>query len=272
MLKPMEKIKLNSQAVVLLEQIESSSALKRIPLLAQLASIIVQLGGDGNAGGTGGNGAYAGDTNPTEEQKETGDYKKGRVTFGPFDILIENPKGSTRSGTDENGDKWSTTMKNHYGDFLKTKGADGDPVDVFLGDDVNAASVFIVDQIDPNTRKFDEHKVMLGFSSMAKAKKAYFANYDDNWQGLGAITAFKMPKFEQWIYGGSTKTAISYQDGALQKADKAKPVNSLVPSDYVHLTPMELKVAMFKAGSKNNYPLDDIALVFDHWLTVNQAA
>ena len=272
MLKPLEKIKLNSQAVALLEKIESSSAIKRIPLLTQLTGIIVQLGGDGNAGCTGSNGAYTGNTNPTDAQKETGEYKKGRVKFGPFDILIENPKGSTRSGTDDNGDKWSSNMKNHYGDFLKTKGADGDPVDVFLGDDVNAKSVYIVDQIDPNTRKFDEHKVMLGFSSLAKAKKAYFANYDDNWQGLGAITAFKMPKFEQWIYGGNTKTAISYTDGAMQTTEKVKPVNVLVPGDYVHLTPVELKIAMFKAGSEDNYPLDDIATVFDHWLTMNQAA
>ncbi|QUM78723.1 hypothetical protein HWV00_20850 (plasmid) [Moritella sp. 24] len=267
MLKPLEKIKLNSQAVALLGQLESASILKRIPLLTELTSIIVKLGGD-----AGGDGAYAANTNPTQAQKQAGNYKKGRITFGPFNIAIENPKGSTRSGTDENGDDWSITLKNHYGDIMKTIGADGDPVDVFLGDNTDAESVFIVDQIDPATRKFDEHKVMLGFNSLADAKKAYFANYADNWQGLGEITAFKMAKFEQWINGGNTKAAVSYTDGSFQKVDAPAPASSLTPSDYVHMSAVELKMAMFKASNEDNHSLDNIALVFDHWLTINQAA
>ncbi|MDR1459083.1 MAG: hypothetical protein LBI60_02590 [Bacteroidales bacterium] len=55
------------------------------------------------------------DTNPTEAQKEAGNYKKGHVTVQGFDISIEQPKGSTRSGVDENGKTWSTEMKNTYG-------------------------------------------------------------------------------------------------------------------------------------------------------------
>lgn len=42
------------------------------------------------------------ETNLTPEQKESGDYKKGHVKIQDFDIAIENPKGSVRSGVDPN--------------------------------------------------------------------------------------------------------------------------------------------------------------------------
>lgn len=38
------------------------------------------------------------DQNPTDGQKEAGNYKKGHVQVGTFDITIENPKGSVRRG------------------------------------------------------------------------------------------------------------------------------------------------------------------------------
>ena len=50
------------------------------------------------------------DVNPTDKQKEAGNYKKGHVQVGVFDITIEQPKGSVRSGVDANGNKWETTM------------------------------------------------------------------------------------------------------------------------------------------------------------------
>ena len=70
-------------------------------------------------------------TAPTDAQKEAGNYKKGHVRIDGFDITIENPKGSERSGTDATGKKWSHARNNTYGYIRGTEGVDGDHIDVF---------------------------------------------------------------------------------------------------------------------------------------------
>ncbi len=148
------------------------------------------------------------DVNPTEKQKEAGNYKKGHVQVGTFNVTIENPKGSVRSGVDENGDKWETTMQNTYGYIRGTEGVDGDHIDVFLSDDIdgwNGRKVFVIDQRNADG-SFDEHKVMLGFNSIDDAEAAYMSNYAKGWQGLGAITGVAIEDFEKWIASSHRKT------------------------------------------------------------------
>lgn len=137
-------------------------------------------------------------TNPTEEQKESGDYEKGHVTIQGFDIAIENPKGSVRSGVDKDGNPWETEMKNTYGYFEGTKGNDTDDVDVFLGPNPLSQDVFIVDQIKEDG-SFDEHKVMFGFDSQEDARAAYLDNYEEGWQGLGNLTKCPIEDFRKWV-------------------------------------------------------------------------
>lgn len=146
------------------------------------------------------------DTNPTEAQKEAGNYKKGKVTIQGFDISIEQPQGSVRSGVDENGKQWSVTMNNTYGYIRKTEGKDGDYIDVFLGDNPESNKVFVIDQVNPTTGQFDEHKVMLGFNSALSAKRAYLSNYEKGWQGLGNITEVSLDNFKKWIDSSHRKT------------------------------------------------------------------
>jgi hypothetical protein len=112
-------------------------------------------------------------TNPTEAQKEAGNYKKGHTTFHGLDITIENPKGSSRNGVDGGGKRWSVTMPAHYGYIKRTEGADGDHVDVYLGPSSKSNKVFVVDQQDHRTKAFDEHKVMLGYDREQDALAAY---------------------------------------------------------------------------------------------------
>lgn len=145
------------------------------------------------------------DTNPTEAQKEAGNYKKGKVTIQGFDISIEQPQGSVRSGVDENGKQWSVTMNNTYGYIRKTEGKDGDHIDVFLGDNPESNKVFVIDQVNPNTGQFDEHKVMLGFNSALSAKRAYLSNYEKGWKGLGNITAVDIETFRKWADADSRR-------------------------------------------------------------------
>ena len=150
------------------------------------------------------------ETSPSEAQKKAGNYKMGHVKVGAFDVTIENPKGSERSGTDANGKKWSVKMNNTYGYIRGTEGVDGDHIDVFLAEDMDkwdGKYVFVVDQYNPDGT-FDEHKVMLGFNSMEKARSAYLANYEKGWEnGRRIVVArIKTDGFQKWVDSSHRKT------------------------------------------------------------------
>lgn len=142
------------------------------------------------------------ETNPSDAQKESGNYKKGHIKFGGYDYTIENPKGSTRSGKDADGKEWKVTMHDTYGYIRGKFGKDGDHLDMFINDKADLdnwnGDVFVVDQVNPDG-SFDEHKVMYGYDSMDGAKKAYLANYSDGWQGLGNITGASKAEFDKWL-------------------------------------------------------------------------
>lgn len=143
-----------------------------------------------------------------ELAKQAGNYKKGHVKFGGYEYVIENPKGSKRSGVDADGNKWSTTMKNTYGYFLGTIGKDKDHIDVFINDakdlDNFDGNIYIIDQYDKNG--FDEHKIMYGFDNKSDAKNAYLSNYSKGWKGLKHITGVNKVSFDKWI--GQSKRKI----------------------------------------------------------------
>ena len=149
-------------------------------------------------------------TEPTEAQKEAGNYKKGHVQVGTFDITIEQPQGSVRKGTDANGKQWESKMHNTYGYFRGTEGVDGDHIDVFLSNDIdgwNGRKVFVVDQYNPDG-SFDEHKVMLGFNDVDEAKSDYLANYESGWENGRRIdvSTVNLEDFEKWIASSKRKT------------------------------------------------------------------
>lgn len=145
------------------------------------------------------------DTTPSEAQKEAGNYKKGHIKINGFDVTIEQPAGSVRSGKDASGKEWSQVMNNTYGYIRGTKGVDGDHIDVFLGPDMNSDMVYVVDQVNTDG-SFDEHKVMMGFSSLEDARSAYLSNYEEGWQGLGNITGVALDEFKKWIDSSIRKT------------------------------------------------------------------
>lgn len=148
---------------------------------------------------------------PTEEQKKNGDYKKGHLNIHGLSISIENPKGSIRSGVDRSGKKWSVKLKNHYGYINGNNiGKDGDPIDVFLGENPKSEKVFIVNQINKNgdSDTFDEHKVLIGFYGMSDAIKGYLQNYEKDWDKRGMINSVvqtDIEGFKDWLKNGSMK-------------------------------------------------------------------
>lgn len=162
------------------------------------------------------------ETEPTEAQKKAGNYKKGHLTFGGYDFTVETPKGVTRSGKDEQGKPWSVTMHDTYGYILGKIGVDGDHIDMFINDaadlDTFDGNVYVVDQVNPETGEFDEHKVMYGFPSEEAATEAYLANYSKGWKGLGKVTSVPKATFDKWLQSSDRKTK-PFADYAMIKKD-----------------------------------------------------
>src|ERR1041385_7112807 len=142
-------------------------------------------------------------TNPSAAQSVAENYKKGKVSgtdlgLSGLTISIENPKGTERHAADGS---WKVTMPGDYGYFLGTKGMDGQPIDVTIGLNHEAPTVYVIDQVDATTGKPDEHKVLLGYGSKAQAEAAYDASFSD---GKGperrkTTTAMTKDEFKAWV-------------------------------------------------------------------------
>lgn len=168
-------------------------------------------------------------TEPTPAQAEAGNYKKGHVTIGEFDITIENHVGSVRKGVDADGKEWSNTMANTYGYIKGTEGVDGDHIDVFLHENMdlwNGRKVYVVDQTNTDG-SFDEHKVMLGFNDKEEAMSAYLANYDATWgqthPGL-RISETNIEDFNKWVQSSHRKTKPFADYSTVSKITDEAPV------------------------------------------------
>lgn len=174
---------------------------------------------------------------PTESQKKAGNYKKGHLTFGGYDFTVETPKGVTRSGKDEQGKPWSVTMHDTYGYILGKIGVDGDHIDMFINDaadlDTFDGNVYVVDQVNPETGEFDEHKVMYGYPSEEAATEAYLANYSKGWKGLGKVTSVPKATFDKWLESSDRKTKPFADYAMIQHAEaqKAKETDEALPFD-----------------------------------------
>lgn len=136
----------------------------------------------------------------TNNLRKAGTYSgyklQGRDKFQGMNISIENKKGSTRSGVDPNGKKWSTKMNHDYGYIKGTEGKDKDHLDCFLGKNKECTHAYVVHQVRPDTKKYDEDKVMLGFNSAKEAKQAYLSNYDSS-KYFGKMTELSMEDFKK---------------------------------------------------------------------------
>lgn len=163
--------------------------------------------------------------NPSEAQKKAGNYKKGHLSFGGYDFTVETPKGTTRSGKDEQGKPWSVTMHDTYGYILGKIGVDGDHIDMFINDAADLDSfdgnVYVVDQVNPETGEFDEHKVMYGYPSEEAATEAYLANYSKGWKGLGNVTSVPKATFDKWLESSDRKTKPFADYAMVQKEQRA---------------------------------------------------
>lgn len=174
---------------------------------------------------------------PTEAQKESGNYAKGHLRLHGLEIAIENPKGGERSGVDRGGKPWRVRMPAHYGYVKGTEGKDGDHVDVYVGPNHASGKVFVVDQIDAETGRFDEHKAMLSYGSKTDALADYQKAFSDGKakDRIGAVTEMTTGEFKSWVKSGATKRPLgdlrkSYADGgAVMPAVSEEGARSMPP-------------------------------------------
>ncbi|WP_330925031.1 LPD38 domain-containing protein [Candidatus Sororendozoicomonas aggregata] len=166
---------------------------------------------------------------PSDAQKEAGNYKKTHIKLQGLDLSLENLKGSTRSGTDPHGKPWSVKMRHDYGYIKGTEGADGDHVDVFVGDNPDSEKVFVVDQVNKDG-SFDEHKVMLGFDDRQSAVDGYKANYEKGWT-VGDVTELSTDAFKQWLKEGNTREPLAGQTLEAQKKTTPDTENAVKKTD-----------------------------------------
>lgn len=188
---------------------------------------------------------------PTQAQIEAGNYKKGHIKVNGLDISIENPKGSERRGTDPNGKEWAHTMSDHYGYIKRTKGADNEHIDTYIGNNPDSNQVFIVDQIDQESGNFDEHKVMLGFDSQEDATTAYQSNFDKGWK-VGPIRTMNMEQFKDWLKNEDTsKPATESNPHSTQSTKTSDPFagNKIFTSDVVAKARERLKKKLGQLNS-----------------------
>lgn len=206
-------------------------------------------------------------TEPTPAQAEAGNYKKGHITIGDFDITIENPAGSVRKGIDADGKEWSTTMANTYGYIKGTEGVDGDHIDVFLHENMdmwNGRKVYVVDQTNTDG-SFDEHKVMLGFNNKDEAMSAYLANYDATWgqthPGL-RISATNIEDFNKWVQSSHRKTKPFADYSTVSKITDEAPVEQPT-QPAAAITGEGYKVEPKPYTNKQGKTLDTYLVTFD---------
>ena len=147
---------------------------------------------------------------PTKAQKDAGNYKKGHLKWQGFDVTIENPRGSERSGTGADGQPWRVTMSAHYGYLRRTEGADEEQVDIYLGDQPSD-KVFVVDQVDADTGEFDEHKVIGDVADLGAAEALYDAGFSDGRgsQRRKAVTELTVEQFKEWLASGETDKPVA---------------------------------------------------------------
>jgi hypothetical protein len=205
---------------------------------------------------------------PTEAQAKAGNYPKGHVSIQGLDIALETRRGMERSGKGADGKPWSVKMPDHYGYIKRTEGADGDHVDVYVGKHPDSKDVFLIDQHDHATGKFDEHKAMIGYKDATDAMAAYEAAFSDGkgFDRIGLIKPMKMDEFKAWLEHGDTKKpaaeikteamahardrseVIDHKNGPIQALHTLTVKEIVKGLDFSHLTGASERLIPFLTG------------------------
>lgn len=180
-------------------------------------------------------GAAKANTNPTEGQKQAGNYKVGEIKFDGLTLAVENPQGSTRGGVDPSGERWETVMPANYG-YIRgsAMAADGDKVDIYLPNNARSGSpAWIIDQYNDDG-SFDETKTVLGVRTAEEATRIYDAGYSDGSgpRRRGAVTEMSIEDFKAWANSAAAKKPA----GAPRMMDEQAAIAASAAADGLQVT------------------------------------
>jgi len=191
-----------------------------------------------------------------------------RLKFRGLDISVETDAGSVREWHDpHSGESGKTTMKYPYGYIRKTKGADGDHVDVYVGPDEAAPNVYVVHQMKkPDFKTYDEDKVMLGFASEDAAREAYLAHYNDP-RFLGSVKEMSFDDFKDTVldkrnHGGKLASNMYQADFDRPMGSGPGPTHNQVPGDFLGLPQSQMGGYRRIVGGRPETPTDNIDRMF----------
>lgn len=125
------------------------------------------------------------------KEKRANDPIKKKVKVQGVPIWIEWLKGETREYKKGGVVKYSRLMKADYGYIPGTVDSDGEELDVYLGPDRSAKNAYVIRQMK-RTGGFDEHKVMIGYSSKSAAKASYTEHMSHCPECFGGMQAIPM--------------------------------------------------------------------------------
>lgn len=108
----------------------------------------------------------------TEGRLHEADKVAKTVDFQGLEIKIDRPVGFVQKGKNDEGEEWEREYLFDYGFIKGTEGGDGEDLDVFVGPDSDAKSVYLVTQ-KRKDGSFDEYKAFIGFASEEEALEAY---------------------------------------------------------------------------------------------------
>lgn len=155
----------------------------------------------------------------SEQKREV----KRKTTFQGLPINVEIEAGDIKSGIDDQGQRWSHVYQFPYGEIAGTQGFDGDPVDVYVGNDDQAPLVFVVHQMHRNG-ELDEDKVFLGFPTMQAVTKAYY-DHGPEW-GFQSAVAMSLYNFVNVYLPRARPMTPGFQSAASAEAAGAKRYGS----------------------------------------------
>ena len=143
---------------------------------------------------------YVDDEKESSLQLTAEEDEKDIVKRDGLKLKVQNREGTKREGRNNSGERWERIMENDYGAIEGTVGADGGKLDFFMAKHYrDNQPVFIINQTELDSDKFDEHKIMLGFRTKKKAEDAYKNNYSKNWDHYTDVVEMSLPEFKKWM-------------------------------------------------------------------------
>jgi phage-related protein (TIGR01555 family) len=140
--------------------------------------------------------------------QDAADYSLPFTEIAGLQIVIESARGTIRRG-----EGWSVVMPADYGYIRRVGSAEGEEewLDCFIGPSHSSREVWVIDGMKPEGG-FDEHKLMLGFTSERDAVAAFKKAYNDGAaRRIGAITNLSVDSlaFKNWIARGNKHEAMA---------------------------------------------------------------